>query len=237
MENWLNDSLDWDHIKKTLEDDNHIIVTDFFSPDAAEKIYDCLKTEVQWQMAYREGNKDVVVLQKELKSWTAQKINAFHTALTKQAQTEYQFFYNRYPMIDAHIEGLDPGLFLHQVTDFLNGEDFMEFAHHITGDLAIRKCEPQATLYSPGNFLKAHDDFASPELDRRYALVFNMTKDWVSDWGGLLQLVDDKGIKETVMPIFNSVSILKLPQLHQVSYVAPYATKPRFAITSWLRAD
>jgi len=237
MENWLNEGLDWDHIKKTLTDDQHILVRNIFKQDFAEKIFDCLKADVQWQMSYREGDKDVVVHQAELKTWSDQKIAVFHAALTNQAREGYQFFYNRYPMIDSHIDGQDPGLFLHQVTEFLNGEDFIKFAHYITGDLDIRKSEPQATLYSPGNFLKAHDDFSSPELDRRYAMVFNFTKDWESHWGGLLQILGEEGIKETVMPTFNSVSILKLPQVHQVSYVAPFAMKPRFAITSWLRAD
>ena len=97
--------------------------------------------------------------------------------------------------------------------------------------------EANATCYIPGNFLKLHNDFSTKETDRRYALVFNMSRRWISDWGGLLQLVDGNEVIETVVPAFNSVSILRLPQLHQVSYVAPYATESRFTITAWLRDD
>lgn len=237
MENWLNRDLDWDKIRQDLTGHNHTVVSDIFKTEFAEKITDCLMTKTPWQIAFRQGDEDVVVSQDEVKSWTAEQNAAFHRNLMTQAREQYQFYYNRYPMIEAYIKGKDKGLFLHKVTEFLNGEDFLKFAHHITGDIEIRKAEPHASCYVAGNFLKLHNDHSSKEQDRRYALVFNLSKNWISDWGGLLQLVDDNKVIETVVPTFNSVSILRLPQSHQVSYVAPYATAPRFAITTWLRAD
>jgi len=237
MENWLNHELDWDKIRDDLTTNNHTVVPDILRPDIAEKITDCLMKEVPWEIAFRQGDKDVVVSQQDVRSWTAEQNATFHKNLIKQAREKYQFYYNRYPMIEAYIKGQNSGLFLHKVTEFLNGEDFLKFSHHITGDLEIRKAEPHASCYVTGNFLKLHDDHSSPEQDRRYALVFNFSKNWVSDWGGLLQLVEDNKVIETVVPTFNSVSILRLPQPHQVSYVAPYAAAPRFAITTWLRAD
>ncbi|MCF6215276.1 MAG: 2OG-Fe(II) oxygenase [Emcibacter sp.] len=237
MENMLNDRLNWDLIKEQLELHNHYVAPDILKEDIAEKITDCMQSKVPWQIAFRQGNKDVTVTQTELRNWTPEQNAAFHKSLISQAQKEYQFYYNRYPMIDAYIQGRDPGLYLHKFTDFLNGEDFLKFARYITGDMEIRKSEPHAACYIPGNFLKLHDDFSTKKMDRRYALVFNMSKRWISDWGGLLQLVDDNRVIETVVPSFNSVSILRLPQKHQVSYVAPYATESRFTITVWLRAD
>lgn len=237
MENWLNPKLDWDHIKSELEEGNHHVASDVLKNDVAEEIEQCLLHKVPWEIAFRDGDKDVALDHREVRKWSAEKNQTFHQNVIQQAREKYQFFYNRYPMIDAYIAGRDPGLFLHKVTEFLNGEDFLNFARYITGDQEIRKSEPHASCYVAGNFLKLHDDHSSKEMDRRYALVFNLSRDWVSDWGGLLQLVTDNKIIETVVPTFNSVSILKLPQQHQVSYLAPYAAGNRFAITSWLRAD
>lgn len=237
MENMLNNDLDWGSIRDSLSRHNHHVVPEIFKAGIADKITDCLMTKTPWQIAFRQGEKDVTVSPQELRAWTPEQNAAFHKTLMLQAQKEYQFYYNRYPMIDAYVAGREPGLFLHEVTEYLNSEDFLKFARHITGDEEIRKSETQATCYIPGNFLKLHNDFRTREVDRRYALVFSMSRHWVSDWGGLLQLVDDNRIIETVVPTFNSLSILRLPQLHQVSYVAPYATESRFTITAWLRAD
>ncbi len=237
MENMLNDNLDREIIRQNLSRQNHYVAPDILKVDIAEKLFDCLQTRTPWQIAFRQGDKDVTVSPQELRQWTAEQNAAFHKSLITQAQKEYQFYYNRYPMIDAYIQGRDSGLFLHKFTEFLNGEDFLTFARHITGDKEIRKSEPHAACYIPGNFLKLHDDHSTKEMDRRYALVFNLSRRWISDWGGLLQLVDDNRVIETVVPNFNSVSILRLPQKHQVSYVAPYATESRFTITVWLRAD
>jgi len=44
-------------------------------------------------------------------------------------------------------------------------------------------------------------------------------------------------VTKTHVPTFNSCSLFKVPRDHQVSYVAPFATKPRYALTGWLRAD
>lgn len=233
----LNKDLDWDLIKHKLLEHNHYVASDIFSDAMADKIENCLKSRVPWQIACRQGSKNVELTQQQVRSWTQEQNVAFQQTLMQQAREGYQFFYNRYPMIDAYLKGWDPDLFLHQVTEFLNGEDFLKFAHHITGDTAIRKSEPHAACYIPGNFLKLHDDNSAGDFDRRYALVFNFSRKWVSDWGGLLQLVTNNEVVETVVPSFNSVSILRLPQPHQVSYVAPFATEQRLTITTWLRAD
>ncbi|PCJ44179.1 MAG: hypothetical protein COA81_02265 [Alphaproteobacteria bacterium] len=237
MENMLNPNLNWDLIRDKLVSHNHYVAPNIFKADIAEKLAGCMQSKVPWRIAFRQGEKDVTASPQELRKWTAEQNADFHKSLIGQAQKEYQYYYNRYPMIDAYIKGQDKGLYLHEVTDFLNGEDFLNFARHITGDSEIHKSEPHAACYIPGNFLKLHNDFRTRETDRRYALVFNLTKNWVSDWGGLLQLVDDNKVIETIVPTFNSVSILRLPQLHQVSYVAPYATESRFTLTVWLRAD
>jgi Rps23 Pro-64 3,4-dihydroxylase Tpa1-like proline 4-hydroxylase len=155
----------------------------------------------------------------------------------EQAKRDYQFAYFRYPMIDAYTNKWEPQLMLNAILEAINAADSLDFFRELTGDEQIRKVELQATYFAPGHFLKQHNDSSTTADDRRYACVINLTKDWESHWGGLLQFLDGQGVTNTHVPAFNSCSLFKVPRDHQVSYVAPYATKPRYALTGWLRAD
>lgn len=65
----------------------------------------------------------------------------------------------------------------------------------------------------------------------------NLTPRWRTEWGGLLQFHDARGdLSHALAPAYNAIHVFTVPQLHSVSYVAPFAGAPRFAITGWLRA-
>ena len=55
--------------------------------------------------------------------------------------------------------------------------------------------------------------------------------------GGLLLFHDRDGMVEGLVPDFNTLDILAVPQLHSVSYVTPSAPTKRYSITGWLRAQ
>ena len=89
--------------------------------------------------------------------------------------------------------------------------------------------------YRPGQFLRMHDDKSHDE-DRAFAYVINLGRNWEADWGGLLQFVDDRqNVVETFTPHWNSLSLFRVPQAHQVSQVAPWAGDHRYSITGWFR--
>ncbi len=105
------------------------------------------------------------------------------------------------------------------------------------GDRQIRKVELQATRYRAGSFLRRHVDQPETQSDRRYACVLSLSKDWQSDWGGVLQFVEGDQVVQSINPHFNMLALFKVPQGHQVSYVAPYAVGARYSLTGWMRAD
>jgi SM-20-related protein len=87
----------------------------------------------------------------------------------------------------------------------------------------------------PGHFLTQHDDSGYSEQHRRVAYVLYLTRGWRADWGGQLQFLDARGdVEEVWMPRFNSLGLFLVPTPHVVTYVAPFATQPRYAITGWL---
>lgn len=235
----LNPAHNKKNIRNTLDTQSYCVIKDFFNIDFAEQIFDCLNHEVPWQVAFREGDSNQVLESEQLNQLGAEKWTQLRQQIIEQAKHQYQFWYNRYPMVDSYIAGKNPDLFLNKIVEYLNSPPYLEFLKQITGDEQIRKCSAQATWFAPGNFLKYHTDVSQEDEDRRFAYVLGFTKDWKADWGGVLQFLDEDNlqVKGTITPAFNTMAIFKVPQGHAVSYIAPFAMKPRLSITGWLRAD
>ena len=76
-----------------------------------------------------------------------------------------------------------------------------------------------------------------PAKDRKIAYVFNLTKNWRPDWGGVLRFLHDDGVTGTgLIPTFNALNFFAVPQRHVVSQVATYAGAVRYSLTGWLMA-
>lgn len=233
---YLNPKLDRTQVRKTLERESCILIRDILQTEVAETLYRSVRDQSDWEHTYMLGN----VIQQEklsqLRNKPPAELQQRQKSLLEQARRGYQFSYNRYSILDAVLKQFDAGNFMHVFLHYLNSEAFVGFAHDITQDREIAKLEAQACWYAPGQFLKMHQDNNPPNEDRRYAYVFGLTKGWQSDWGGLLQFVDQGKVTRTITPGFNTLTIFKVPQDHQVSYVAPYALQPRFTVTGWMRA-
>jgi SM-20-related protein len=233
----ISTTLDQNAIKSELAEKGFIVIPNFLDENAAERIFNCLNDEVRWELAYREGNQSVAQTYDQQLALTPEERAQQRQQILDQAKKDYQFSYFRYPMIDAYMNNWKPKLILNDVLESFNSPLSLDFLRDISGDHEVRKVEFQATNYAPGHFLKLHNDMAKAGDDRRYACVVGLTKEWQSDWGGLLQFVDDNKVTRSFTPSFNSCAIFKVPRDHQVSYVAPYASKPRYSLTGWLRAD
>jgi len=117
--------------------------------------------------------------------------------------------------------------------EWINSPIFIQLLRSVTGVSNIMAADAQATRYLPGHFLKRHNDQVANQ-SREVAYVLNLTKDWRSDWGGLLHFMDDRDrVTETYMPAFNTLTLFRVPMWHHVSYVSPAATEARYAITGW----
>ncbi|MDX2300518.1 MAG: 2OG-Fe(II) oxygenase family protein [Xanthomonadaceae bacterium] len=212
-------------------------VPGFLQAAAAERLHLCLRDEVPWTLAERSDGVARTLPAAEYAALSETQRNAIYQRAYQGARDGFQFVYDSYMLVRALQEGRDPGLVLHLVLEFMNSAEVIEFARWFTGIPDIVAANAQATRYLPGQFLTHHDDEDRKE-NRGVAYVINLSKGWHPDWGGLLQFHDAKGgVAETLMPLWNSVSMFKIPQSHSVSLVAPWAAQPRLAITGWfLRA-
>ncbi len=231
----LNPALDLDALAQEFQAKRRIQIRDILEPDAAEAVYQCLHTQVPWNLAYIDGEASTLLAQQQIANLGPAERAALHQRIHARARDQFQFMYNSYMMVTAYKEGRDPQLLLHRVLEYLNSPPFLDFARRVTGLDEIMRADAQATRYIPGHFLKKHNDLRDDQ-GRLAAYVLGFARDWQADWGGLLHFLDDDGqVTDTFVPRFNSLAIFQVPVSHCVSYVAPFAREARYGITGWLR--
>lgn len=229
----LNPQLDVPALAAQFKIKHRIQVRNALQPEIADRLLYCLEHEVPWGVAYLEGKEPALIMADTLTGYTQTDWHNLHRKVQETRPDEFQFLYSSYMMVTAYLEKRDPHLLLHRVVEYINSNLFLDFLKGVSGVENIIKADAQATRYMPGCFLKKHDD-TGKDATRRVAYVINLTKGWRADWGGLLQFLDEEGmVTETFNPVFNSLTLFKVPMSHHVSYTAPYAPHGRYAITGW----
>ena len=153
------------------------------------------------------------------------------------ASDAYQYAYYAYPVLDAYLQKWGEVPLLERCLEFLNSEPMLDLVRAVTDEPTIIKADAQATAYAPGQFLRQHVDQSREGETWLVAYVLNLTHEWDPDWGGYLQLYDEQGdVRRALKPRFNVMNLLKVPQPHSVTMVAPFAAARRYAITGWFRS-
>jgi len=211
-------------------------IPNVLNSNAASRLHRCLDKETTFNLVVNEREKVFDLSQADQSRMSRIRMKALRTAADQGARWGFQFLYENHRMTDAGEPYRDPSHFLADVVVFLNGKDFLDFVHRVTGDSEIRFADAQATRYRPGHFLTTHNDDITGK-NRRLAYVLNMTPAWRADWGGVLLFLDEQGnVSEGFSPTFNALNIFSVPQRHLVSQVATFAEGARYAITGWLRS-
>lgn len=231
--NYLNPDLDLAALGQTLRSTGRVQIRNFFSSEVADALDQALQ-RIDWQLVYRDLNGDRRLTGDQLRSLTAEQRWQLTEGIHSVAREGFQFSF----FSDSLVEALQQGRtdLLARFMRYMAEENFLSVMRQLSGDPTIKGVYAQATMYSRGNFLTAHDDHVDRE-DRRLAYVINLTRRWSPDWGGLLHFTGEDGsVLDTFYPHFNSLSLFTVPQSHFVSYVPPYAMGERQAITGWLIA-
>ena len=231
----INNELNINLYRQQLVQNTRVQIPGFLQEDAAVAIHGCLAEQIPWALAERSGGASRTISAEAYAAMSEQERQALLAQAYDRAKTEFQFSYDSYMMVRAVKEGWARNL-LHDVLEFLNRPEFLLFAPRLTGEPTIARVSAQATRYRPGQFLTRHQDEDVSE-GRVCAYVINLSKDWDSDWGGLLQFHDaDKRLIDSFVPYWNHLSLFRVPQPHTVSLVAPWAGSDRLAITGWFLA-
>ena len=231
----LNPSLDIPALKKDFAIARSLHIPGILTDYAAERTARCLAQDVDWHLVFNEGKKSHTLYPDQFQGMTTEQHKQLRQKVLKGAQAGFQFIYNYYNIYDYYLNGKNMDHFLHRFHEFLNSAPFLDFIKEITGKDTIAFADSQATAYGPGHFLTMHHGQVEGK-NRKLAYVFNFTRKWKMDWGGILQFLGDDGnIKGGFIPTFNALNLFEVPQNHSVSYVSPFCPATRYAITGWLR--
>lgn len=238
----INPDIDRAELARRFARDKRVQVRDFLKPDAAEEIRRILQAATPWGLAMQADgtafDEPQQIRAEDMRSPEGQaRAEAIGRATDQAAASgHYAFRYAQFSLVQAVQEGFAPGGPHELLLEHINAGDFLSLARDITGEADLVRADGQATLFARGQFLGLHIDSHVAE-GWKIAYVMNFTaQEWKPDWGGYLQFFDDEGnITQGFMPRFNSLNLLRVPQPHSVSLVAPFAPIGRYAITGWLR--
>lgn len=229
----LNNQLDLERLRQDYALHNRILIRNALQPDVATNTLRSLEQEIPWQMAYMEKGTTCAFSRAKRAGMSDEQWEGIQKKITALGANGFQFCYGHYSVSAGNHEQCRADAYINQLAAYLASERFLEFGRTVTGLSEVTRCEVLAARYTGGDFLMMHDDFQKPE--RRAAFVFNLTEGWHPDWGGLTHFVERDGtIAETYVPTYNSLLMFTVPKLHIVSYVMPFAPRPRYTVTGWL---
>ncbi len=203
----------------------------------AQLVYGSVKA-LDWRLVLNENGQHIDLHKVQLDALGPEKVKLFKAQATARAATEFQYLYENFPVYDRlknrtkNDLGFDP--VIAAVHAAFSSAAFREQLFTLTGE-QVDFCDMQATRYRSGHFLTSHDDGVDGK-NRRLAYVLNLSKRWRADWGGQLVFEDALGRdEESLLPLFNALSLFRVPQPHHVSRVLPKAKSSRLSLTGWFR--
>lgn len=233
----LNPGLDAQDYIEAYRRDGFVQVADVFEPELADYLAQILERHTPWRLVHGAGAGPTYLTQAEIQAMGQTAFAGVMETVMRRAAENHGYLYQVYPMIKAYLEGWDPGHPLHAVTEFLQSENVREFGRRIIGAPRVTKVDAQATLYGRGHYLTRHVD-QGERSERRAAYTLGFSRDWEPDWGGLLAFVNaERNIDSAWTPGFNVLTLFDGMRLHSVTAVSPFAPRPRYSITGWLRDD
>ena len=133
----INNDLLLEPWRARLRAHGRVQIPGFLQEPSALRLHQCLREEVPWETAQRS---DAVLAEGQDRRPPpgSAEDEAALAATCLRAREGFEFYFDRYRMIDARRDGTDPQLVLHAVVDFLNSPQFLDFARQLTGDPAIR---------------------------------------------------------------------------------------------------
>ena len=230
----LSPSLDAAALHKAFQARRRLHIPDVLDPDSAEAVVSAMEAFDGWKVSVSAGGEFFELPLSGRAAAEPGKQNWIDQARVDGADPRMQYIFDT-RRLDMEPEDA-PRDAVSEVLGFLNGPDFLDFVRTVTGDDRIDFADAQATRYRPGHVLTGHDDAAAGK-NRLYAYVLNLTRDWRTDWGGVLAFEGADGhIEEGFAPAFNALNIFAVPMRHAVTQVASFAPRDRLSITGWLRS-
>lgn len=234
----LNPALDLGRYADIYARRGIVQIPEIFEPQLADGLERMLAGPIPWRLLMTDSNdRPIHFSAAEAQAAGRERMDALVKDALQRARQNRGYLYNTYPMIEGYLRGWDAGHPIHQVTEFINGPEFLDLGRRVTGVASITKADAHATAYHPGHYLTRHVDYGE-DHERRAAYVLGFSRNWQPDWGGLLLFLSDRqDVTEGYLPRFNVLTIFDIKYLHTVTQVSSFAGGVRRSITGWFRDD
>jgi SM-20-related protein len=226
----LNPELDIDELRLAFAQDQRVRIDHVLDQSFAKEVEAALKQSVPFEYIFHRQGLDYVVAEQKMAQLPPAEREKLQSELSELATQGVGFLYAGYRMEGRRLAGAPP--ILKRLFELVNTE-LLEKISLITDCPNIKDADGQFTRLTKGHYLTRHLDNVEEER-RRLAYVLNFTRTWHPDWGGLLQFYENDGTpRDAWAPQFNSLALFDVRHVHSVTYVAPHAADPRFALTGW----
>lgn len=216
-----------------------IMIQSVLRENDAQHLFHCLSEEVEWGL--RLGSGPGVGWQyataHQYQQMDATQRRTLQDMACRFSGTRGSHHYQVRPIAHDEFERATDASPLARFVDALNSPTVLAWLRRLTGAADISRIAAQATRFHSGDFFAPHSD--ADEADRQRATcVFYFSPQWQQQWGGLLAFKNQQGgTDEAYLPLFNSMSLFRYSQEHEVTQVTPLAAQPRYAIAAALMAD
>lgn len=201
----------------------------------ATGLYAMLRQREDWRQVIGGDEKMVELDRPTRAALSEEQRSQLDHAVYAGARAGFQFRYETLRVPDSAAERAASADPLAGFASWWSSEAVLGLLRRIIGAPEIDFADMQATAYSPGDFLTAHDDDVAGK-NRIAAYVLNLTPKWRVEWGGLLAFHEDSGPEvKALAPAFNRLNLLRVPRRHSVTEVTRAAAYRRYALTGWLR--
>ncbi|PZO55328.1 MAG: proline hydroxylase [Alphaproteobacteria bacterium] len=231
----LNPAIDIKAAAAAYARDKVVQIHDVFEPEVAEAVEQAILA-APWRLLCQNDQGELLFYTEEqYRQMSPQERMQLERGIMERAARNIGYTYHAYPMVQALLNGLDPGHPIHALTHFLNGTEFLALGRAIIGEDGLTKVDAHATKYMRGHYLTRHVDEGG---HRRAAYTLGFSQDWQPDWGGLLLFLSDKqDVGSGFLPRWNTLTIFDGLKLHTVTAISQFALRPRISVAGWYRDD
>lgn len=231
----LAEHLDLQRFRSSYEHTGRVQITDAFDAVAIRHLSKSVLQGIPWKLHFNSESGVYDLGTADFAALEIVKRDALLRAIHNNAVQNFQFLFENYPVSDSHHAKRNLSHYVMHVFEYLNSKPFLDLARELTGVAEISNVNAQLTNYRPGHFLTCHDDEVEGS-NRVAAYVIGLSPEWRTDWGGLLNFIDDEGnVTGGFTPRLGALNIFKVPQKHSVSCVAPFAPGGRLSLSGWFR--
>ena len=214
-----------------------VIIRDLLRAEVAEAAYESLKHHVPWEFHFREfkSGRVGIIDPHNFADLSPRQVQRIVPKMATLKDNDFTFAYCRYT-IPTSSAGVPESLgILTDIYRYFNSQEYLGLMAEITGDDSGREVSCWASRYDRHHHLSVHMD-ESPGQGRVAAHVLGLSKNWKKDWGGNFAFCNAQGKPNQVLPPkFNQLVMFKVPRLHLVTQVKPYAGASRYSLFGWYK--